>query len=103
VSEGTAIWRVPPRQLLKRGVAGSLSAHAAPAEPHERIWQGELVPDGHGGFELRSGSSRWMLITLEPSLQHWLKGLERGREVELIGCANPWGPWLRVSRLAEPS
>jgi hypothetical protein len=40
------------------------------------------------------------LITLEPALHHWLQQGREGRAVALIGCANPWGPWLRVSRLA---
>jgi len=30
-----------------------------------------------------------------------LAGLDQAQEVELIGSLNPWGPWLRVSRLAR--
>jgi hypothetical protein len=41
------------------------------------------------------------VITLEPALNAWLEQQERPRMVELIGCANPWGPWLRLSRLAS--
>jgi hypothetical protein len=32
------------------------------------------------------------------SVQQWLEG---GREVEMIGYSSPWGPWLRVYRLAR--
>ena len=72
----------------------------APSEPGERLWQGELIPDGEGGVQLASGGGLWPVITLEPGLHGWLAGVERPRPVRLIGCANPWGPWLRVSRLA---
>jgi hypothetical protein len=70
-------------------------------EPGERLWQGELDPDGEGGYGLRVGQRRWPLITLEPALHHWLLEQRQRRPVALIGCANPWGPWLRVSRLAD--
>ena len=67
------------------------------------LWQGELRPDGEGAYhlELADGGGSWPLITLEPALHQWLANQERGRPVALIGCANPWGPWLRVSRLAR--
>jgi hypothetical protein len=74
---------------------------SAPAEPGERLWRGELEPDGEGGYSLRTERRRWPLITLEPALHHWLLDQQRQRPVALIGCANPWGPWLRVSRLAD--
>jgi hypothetical protein len=93
-----------------RGSGGAGPASVAPSEPGERLWQGELRPDGEGGFSLVladrqpccHGSIVWPLITLEPALHAWLLGQERPRPVALIGCANPWGPWLRVSRLAGP-
>ena len=74
---------------------------SAPAEPGEQLWRGELEPDGEGGYSLRTERRRWPLITLEPALHHWLLDQQRQRPVALIGCANPWGPWLRVSRLAD--
>ena len=94
------------------GAAGALDPAVAPAEAGERLWRGELRPDGTGGYRLRlnndseMGSSGapaadWPVITLEPALHRWLGELSRPRQVALIGCANPWGPWLRVSRLAE--
>jgi hypothetical protein len=91
-----------------RGSGGVGPASVAPSEPGERLWQGELRPDGQGGFSLViadqlpacQGSQVWPLITLEPALHAWLQAQERPRNVALIGCANPWGPWLRVSRLA---
>jgi hypothetical protein len=73
--------------------------HTAPPEPGERFWQGQLIPDGTGNFELDSPEGCWPVITLEPALHAWLAGVERPRPVRLVGCANPWGPWLRVSRL----
>ncbi|MFM8937295.1 MAG: FAD-dependent oxidoreductase [Vulcanococcus sp.] len=80
----------------------NLDPRQAPAEPGERLWQGELCPDGQGGISLRlaDGSGCWPVITLEPALHQWLLQLERPRPGALIGCVNPWGPWLRVSRLA---
>ena len=98
----------PEGWLRDRGGVGPASV--APSEPGERLWQGELRPDGQGGFSLVladgmpacQGSQVWPLITLEPALHTWLLAQERPRNVALIGCANPWGPWLRVSRLAGP-
>jgi hypothetical protein len=77
-----------------------LDASQAPPEPDEQLWQGELIHDGTGAFSLRVDGVSWPLITLEPALHAWLSAQERPRTVSLIGCANPWGPWLRVSRLA---
>ena len=78
--------------------------HQAPMEPGERLWQGELVADGSGGFSLHGpkgpGGEPLPLITLEPALNAWLHAQRTSCPVTLIGCANPWGPWLRVSRLA---
>lgn len=118
-------WAQRQRQVLadpaalspEGGLAGGLTgggearpASEAPCEPGERLWQGELRPQGQGGFSLvladrqpsGQGSQVWPLITLEPALHAWLLAQERPRPVALIGCANPWGPWLRVSRLAGP-
>jgi hypothetical protein len=84
------------------GAPAGLDAHLAPVVATEQLWQGELRPDCNGGYSLQladSGAS-WPIITLEPALHHWLMAQERARPVALIGCANPWGPWLRVSRLA---
>jgi hypothetical protein len=97
----------PEGWLRDRGGVGPASV--APSEPGERLWQGELRPDGQGGFSLVladgmpacQGSQVWPLITLEPALHTWLLAQEGPRNVALIGCANPWGPWLRVSRLGN--
>ncbi|MBM5815663.1 MAG: FAD-dependent oxidoreductase [Cyanobacteria bacterium K_Offshore_surface_m2_239] len=78
--------------------------HQAPSEPGERLWRGELRGDGQGGFTLHGSpglaGEPWPLITLEPALNDWLGQRTRPAPVALVGCANPWGPWLRVSRLA---
>ncbi len=78
--------------------------HQAPSEPGERLWTGTLMADGQGGFTLQGppgpGGEPWPLITLEPALNDWLHGQSTPCAVALVGCANPWGPWLRVSRLA---
>jgi len=84
------------------GAAGD--PRCAPAEPGERCWRGTVVADAAGGYRLAGtvgpDGQPWRLITLEPALHHWLSGGPPPAPVELIGCANPWGPWLRVSRLA---
>jgi hypothetical protein len=78
--------------------------HRAPVEPGERLWQGELLADGEGGFSLHGptgpNGEPWPLITLEPAMNDWLQRQPTPAPVALVGCANPWGPWLRVSRLA---
>lgn len=105
-------WRQRQRQALEdpgrldghghlaAGAGGLLDPHQAPAEPGERLWQGQLQADGVGGYTLTVAERIWPLITLEPALHHWLQQQDRPAPVALIGCANPWGPWLRVSRLA---
>jgi len=72
----------------------------APPEPGERLWRGLLQPDGQGGYGLATDMGLWPLITLEPAMHRWLQQQDRSRAVELVGCLNPWGPWLRISRLA---
>lgn len=84
---------------LEAAELAALSGWAPPPEPGERLWRGELVPDGQGGYVLHGEAGAWPVITLEPALHHWLLSLDRPTPVALIGCANPWGPWLRVSRL----
>jgi hypothetical protein len=85
---------------LANGPGAPLDPHEAPSEPGERLWQGELQPDGQGGYSLRVSERVWPLITLEPALHQWLRQQDRPVSAGLVGCANPWGPWLRVSRLA---
>lgn len=103
-------WAMRQRALLRRpedlGSNGlwpnGLGApnHRPPAEPGEALWSGTLIPEGRGRYSLQSASAQWPLITLEPELHSWLQQLERPSEVRLIATANPWGPWLRASRLA---
>jgi hypothetical protein len=72
-----------------------------PSEPHETLISGLLSPDGSGGFRLATADGQlWTVITLEPSLNDWLNALNRPTQAQLIGTINPWGPWLRASRLA---
>jgi hypothetical protein len=67
-----------------------------------------VLPDGQGGytfvcdtdFSSDNAKREWPLITLEPGLNRWLQNLAKPTQAKLIGCANPWGPWLRASRLA---
>ena len=67
-------------------------------EPQARHWSGEIQPDGHGGFALELATGRrWPLITLEPSVHHWMQQVSRPQLAQLVATANPWGPWLRVS------
>lgn len=90
-----------PSQLDRQGRMVGLQpdpGQAAP-EPGERLWQGRLQPDGEGGYSLETDDACWPVITQEPALHAWLAALERPRAVSLVGCANPWGPWLRLSRL----
>ena len=92
-----------PGELGNRVVAtGSPEPEPIPASPRERRWSGTVQPDTRGGFRFTSNTGEvWPVITLEPGLHLWLQQLERPRSVELIGSANPWGPWLRLSRLAD--
>jgi hypothetical protein len=93
-----------PSQLASNGhLEGATAprAQSGSSEPLESLWQGWIHPDGSGGYNFSNGAGRWPLITLEPAMHHWLAGLDQAQEVELIGSINPFGPWLRVSRLAR--
>jgi hypothetical protein len=97
-----------PARLDARGHMEGLLAdpRVAPREPGERIWEGQLeAEEGSAGYRLLGSpgpdGEPWRLITLEPALQEWLSGLRNGAPLRLVGCANPWGPWLRVSRLVD--
>jgi hypothetical protein len=82
-------------------VPAQLRVDRGPSEPGEELFSGELVRQADGAFVLDSATERWPVITLEPALHAWLVGVDKPMAVELIGCRNPWGPWLRASRLAR--
>ena len=68
---------------------------------HDRQWSGRISMQGEGSFSFTSSTGEeWPVITLEPAMHQWLSQLEGSRPVELIGSANTWGPWLRISGLA---
>jgi hypothetical protein len=101
-------WRKRQEQALlesgqvanSRDITGPNEASASP-EAHEQNWEGRLSPDSSGGFSLATAEGQILpLITLEPALHAWLQTIHRPTQVELIGCLNPWGPWIRASRLA---
>jgi hypothetical protein len=91
---------------LKRSgqLEADLLPSQAPVEPGEQLFEGELQPCAEGSYRLwgvpGAPEGGWPLITLEPALHHWL-AQAAGGPVRLIGVPNPWGPWLRVSRLAS--
>lgn len=92
-----------PSCLGANGFMGS-DSHFDPASgaatATERLWPGTLTPDGRGGYQLSTERETWPVITLEPALNAWLALLDRPTAVRMIGTLNPWGPWLRISRLA---
>ncbi|MBM5800387.1 MAG: FAD-dependent oxidoreductase [Cyanobacteria bacterium K_DeepCast_35m_m2_023] len=83
------------------GATALLQPTQAPSEPHEQLWVGQLSGDLDQGYQLDCAGERWPVITLEPALHAHLATLRSGSSVRLIGCANSWGPWLRLSRLAD--
>ena len=91
-----------PEQLEHPGIQkpSGLDLPDPPRERGEQLLEGQLEPDGIGGGTLHTGSTRWPVITLEPALHQRFKDLDRPRAVRLWGCLNPWGPWLRATRLA---
>jgi len=98
-------WRERQEAVLANphGLAadGSAAQDSIPSSRHEQLWSGTIQAVAAGGFSFTTNSgAMWPVITLEPSMHHWLSQLDGSRSVELIGNVNPWGPWLRVSRLA---
>lgn len=92
------------RVKTSAGLGPDLCAQSAPVERGEQLWHGWLKREGDGGYRLvpaatgpEPAGEGWPLITLEPALHHWLAAAAEG-PVSLVGQANPWGPWLRVSR-----
>jgi hypothetical protein len=105
-------WRLRQRQALAdpsrldpQGRLGRepLDPGSAPPEPGEACWEGTVIRDDAGEYRLEGcrgpDGQPWRLITLEPALHAWLEAGAASGPVRLIGCANPWGPWLRVSRV----
>lgn len=76
----------------------SCSPVLPPPERFERRYGGVFSSDGHGNCHLVTGECSWPLITLEPAVHQWLAGQANGATLELVAVANPWGPWLRVTR-----
>jgi hypothetical protein len=101
-------WRERQRTCLQHpealDAAGRLDGQppgssTPPAEPHERLFSGVFGGDAQEGYVLDTAEGRWPLITLEPELAAQLAHWPAGSTLQAIGCSNPWGPWLRLSRL----
>jgi len=95
--------QLAPRHKQPGQLEADLLSDQAPTEPGEQLWQGELQVEDTGRYRLSgvhgAPEDGWPLITLEPALHSWLAQASAG-PVKFMGVANPWGPWLRVSRLA---
>jgi len=99
-----------PERLSGSGSWQGASSGAAQSAPsaidRARVQvQGTIRPMGDGSYavdlaEATWGRTRWSVITLEPCVDQWLEDLDGPRQVELLGCFNPWGPWLRVSAIS---
>ena len=86
--------RQAPAALVPRWDAGGAPLATAGAVQLE----GVVDADGSGAYRvLCSNGDIWPLITLEPSVQAWMSGLQTNTTAQLTGVLNPWGPWLRVT------
>ncbi len=75
---------------------------SSPLDRAQQRLLGKVVPleDDAYVMELERpqlGLQCWPLITLEPAVDEWLRSLDQPISMEILGCFNPWGPWLRVS------
>ena len=69
-----------------------------------RRWEGLVIPDGSGAFAFKQlDGENWQLITLEPSVNAWLNGLDGPTDAELVASVNQSGRWLRVHSRISPS
>jgi hypothetical protein len=105
-------WQQRQRTVLRTGhhrdtgaeptnlsAAESVEIEAKVSDQH---WSGTLgITSDHTYALTLLDGSQWPVITLEPFVHQQLSRLELPAEVELIANANPWGPWLRVSRFAR--
>jgi hypothetical protein len=93
-----------PEQLSSNGVLSGLAAEPIwnpPSQRGEALFQGRLQRSAESTYQLLTqDGALWRVITLEPALNRWLANQSNGATVKLIGCLNPWGPWLRITRLA---
>ena len=91
-------WRRQQQRLLA-GEELRLQPSEAPAEPGEQscVMQLECI-EPQRWIGITSSGDRWPLITLEPAVQQQLP-LLAGQSVQLLGRANPWGPWWRINRV----
>jgi len=91
----------PSEVAVMQGLSAGEQPTGQSDSGHESRFTGLLSPNGTGGFNLAcSDGTTWPVITLEPWVHQWFSELDGAKSVELIACANPWGPWLRVSGLA---
>ncbi|MFM8525552.1 MAG: FAD-dependent oxidoreductase [Cyanobacteriota bacterium] len=90
-----------PERLNRENEILEFAGLEPPPEPGEQLLEGPFEPDGHGGGVLQTGQRRWPVITLEPALHQIFLRLDRPQSLRLWGCLNPWGPWLRATRLAQ--
>jgi len=105
-------WQQRQRAALSEGhfndaaaqPTGMSTQEAAPVEVNvcEQHWSGTLNKTSDHAYALTvADGSHWPVITLEPLVHEQLSQLELPAEVELIASTNPWGPWLRATRLAR--
>ena len=91
-------WRDLQQQLID-GENPRIQPAVAPAEPgEESAWMQISIEAEDGWFGLDAAGRRWRLITLEPAVVHVLP-LAHGQHRQLVGRANPWGPWWRINRV----
>jgi hypothetical protein len=93
-----------PEKLSSNGLLRGSAAEPIwnlPSQRGEALFQGKLQRSAESSYQLLTqGGALWPVITLEPAVNRWLANQSNGATVTLIGCLNPWGPWLRITRLA---
>ena len=92
-------WRQQQQALLAGADPTSIVPSEAPAEPAEQSCVMHLdCIEPQRWIGITSSGERWPLISLEPAVQQQLP-LLAGQSVQVLGRANPWGPWWRINRV----
>ena len=92
-------WRRQQQALLAGADPTSIVPSEAPAEPAEQSCVMHLdCIEPQRWIGITNSGERWPLISLEPAVQQQLP-LLAGQSVQLLGRANPWGPWWRINRV----
>ena len=93
----------PAAEPLPDQLAEQLSELPSEPQPPARILLVDDEPGLRTAVKAYLEDEGFQVTTANDGEEGWIQAQALPRTVALIGCLNPWGPWIRASRLLEPS